>query len=141
MTRFTKNGKILLRFGKCVCMYLNTQQILRKDMRTQNELMANTVSNEINADVRRTVGIIENIKTSVERSCTTDEEIEEYIYSIADAYPETIPTGIYCGLSNGTYIDKMWTGYLRNVPGFRKDLRQKNILTIPWNMWKQANRT
>lgn len=93
----------------CICTYLNTQQILRKDMRTQIELTADTVSNEINADVRRTVGIIENIKASVERSCSSDAEIKEYIYSIADAYPDTIPTGIYCGLSNGTYIDKMWT--------------------------------
>lgn len=26
----------------------------------------------------------------------------------ADAYPEIIPDGIYCGLTNGTYIDKAW---------------------------------
>lgn len=93
----------------CICTYLNTQQIVKKDMGTQIQLTADSVSNEISADVRRTIGIIENIKVSVERFCTTDEEIKAYIYSIADAYPDTIPTGIYCGLTNGTYIDKMWT--------------------------------
>lgn len=115
----------------CICTYLNTQQILTKDMRTQIELTADTVSNEVNADIRRTVGIIENIKTSVERSCSTDKEIKEYIYSISDAYLDTIPNGIYCGLSNGTYIDKMWTPdadwVFEERPWYQQGLKADNV--------------
>lgn len=55
------------------------------------------------------IGLVKNIQTSTEKSCTTSEEIEEYIMSIADAYLDIIPNGIYCGLEDGTYIDKMWT--------------------------------
>lgn len=93
----------------CICTYLNTQQILRKDMRTQIELTADTVSNEMDANIRKTVGIIESVKISAERSCSTEEEIKDYIYNISDVYPDTIPAGVYCGLKDGTFVDKLWT--------------------------------
>lgn len=59
--------------------------------------------------MNQVIGLVKNIQTSTEKSCTTSEEIEEYIMSIADAYLDIIPNGIYCGLEDGTYIDKMWT--------------------------------
>lgn len=115
----------------CICTYLNTQQILRKNLGNQIKLTADSVSNEINADVKNTIGILENIKTSIERSCSTDEEIKDYIYSISDAYPNTIPTGIYCGLCNGTYIDKMWTPdedwVLTERPWYQDGLNADNV--------------
>lgn len=91
------------------CTYQNTKGILKENLESQIALTADTVSNEMNADISKTIGIIGNIQVSIECSCSTDEEIKDYIYSIADAYPEVIPTGIYCGLTSGTYIDKMWT--------------------------------
>ena len=51
---------------------------------------------------------MEHVKISVERSCDTPEEIQDYLYSVADAYLDIIPAGIYGGLETGTYIDKMW---------------------------------
>lgn len=91
------------------CTYQNTKGILKENLESQIALTADTVSNEMNADISKTIGIIGNIQVSIECSCSTDEEIKDYIYSIADAYPEVIPTGIYCGITSGTYIDKMWT--------------------------------
>lgn len=115
----------------CIYTYLNTKQILKKNLGTQIKLTADSVSNEINADVKNTVGIIENIQTSVERSCSTYEEIKDYIYSIADAYPDTIPYGIYCGLCNGTYIDKLWTPdadwVLTERPWYQAGLKADNV--------------
>ena len=115
----------------CMYTYQNTKQILKENLGTQIKLTADSVSNEINADVMNTKGIIENIKTSVERSCSTDEDIKNYIYSIADAYPDTIPVGIYCGLCNGTYIDKLWTPdadwVLTERPWYQDGLKADNV--------------
>lgn len=91
------------------CTYQNTKGILKENLEARVALNADMISNEMKADVSEVIGIIGNIQLSIERSCSTDKEIEDYIYSIADAYPETIPTGIYCGLTSGIYIDKMWT--------------------------------
>ena len=93
----------------CICTYLNTQQILTKNLGTQIELTADTVSNEMDANIKKIVGIIESLKTSAESSCSTEKEIKDYIYSISDAYPDTIPAGVYCGLRDGTFVDKLWT--------------------------------
>lgn len=89
--------------------YQNTKQSLTENLNKQIVLTSDIVSNQLNADLKRTEGIMENIKTSVERSCSDKDEIQDYIYSISDAYPDTIPTGVYCGLTDGTYIDKLWT--------------------------------
>lgn len=64
---------------------------------------------EVLAQIKEEVGLIENIQRSVQNGCSTEQEIHDYIYTVADAYPELIPNGIYCGLESGTYIDKMWT--------------------------------
>ncbi len=67
------------------------------------------LDNEVSKEIRETVGIIGNIKQTVNRTCQSTQDIQEYIYHIADSYLDIIPTGIYCGLTDGTYIDKMWT--------------------------------
>ncbi|MBR1855433.1 MAG: methyl-accepting chemotaxis protein [Lachnospiraceae bacterium] len=71
--------------------------------------VAGEVGYQISANIQRVRGLLENVKTSVERSCDTEEEIQDYIFSVADAYTDIIPAGIYAGMESGTYIDKMWT--------------------------------
>ena len=63
---------------------------------------------EIEAELMHTLGILENVKNSIEGSCESAEDIKKYLYGVTDAYPDIIPTGIYCGLTDGTYIDKLW---------------------------------
>jgi len=64
---------------------------------------------QISKEIGTTVGIINCVRESINRSCSGTADIQAYVYSIADAYPDIIPTGIYCGLEDGTYIDKLWT--------------------------------
>ena len=87
----------------------NTKSILQDNAHEQMSLLTSSVNNEMASEVNQVRGIMENVKTSIEKSCKTDEEIKDYIYGVADAYPDIIPAGIYCGLCNGTYIDKLWT--------------------------------
>lgn len=87
----------------------NTKKILQGKASEQMALITSSVNNEMSADVNRVLGIMENVKTSLNKSCVTEEDIKDYIYSVADAYTDIIPAGIYCGLCSGTYIDKMWT--------------------------------
>lgn len=88
---------------------INTKSILQDNAQEQMSFLTSSVNNQMAAEVNQILGIMENVKTSVEKSCSTDQEIKDYIYGVADAYPDIIPAGIYCGLSNGTYIDKLWT--------------------------------
>ncbi len=87
----------------------NTKKILQKDASEQMMMTTAAVNNDMAAEINRVMGIMENVQTSVEKSCSTPEEIKDYIYGVADAYTDIIPAGIYCGLTNGTYIDKLWT--------------------------------
>ena len=64
---------------------------------------------EISSNIQRVKGLLENVKTSVDRSCETEDDIYNYLFGIADAYLDIIPAGIYGGLESGIYIDKMWT--------------------------------
>lgn len=89
--------------------YSNTKKILQNSSYRQIELSADTIDSKITEDVSTTIGIINSVKETVNRSCESTNEIHDYIFGIADAYPDIIPTGIYCGLEDGTYIDKMWT--------------------------------
>ncbi len=92
-----------------VFTYFNTKEILDENASQQMTLLVSSVNNEMSAELGNVVGVMENVKTSMERSCETNEELQEYLFSIADAYTDVIPAGIYCGLTNGTYLDKMWT--------------------------------
>lgn len=89
--------------------YINTKKIVQNNSYKQIELSADAIDSKISREISTTIGIINNVKETVNRSCDGTDAIQEYIYEIADAYPDTIPTGIYCGLEDGTYIDKMWT--------------------------------
>ncbi len=85
----------------------NTKKILQGKASEQMALVTSDVNNEMSAEVNRVLGIMENVKTSLNKSCTTENDIKDYIYSVADAYTDIIPAGIYCGLCSGVYIDKM----------------------------------
>lgn len=87
----------------------NTKKILQENASEQMSLLTASVNNEMAAQVNRILGIMENVQTSLEKSCASEEQIRDYIYSVADAYTDIIPAGIYCGLCSGVYIDKMWT--------------------------------
>lgn len=87
----------------------NTKKILQRKASEQMALVTSSVNNEMSAEVNRVLGIMENVKTSLNKSCATESDIKDYIYSVADAYTDIIPAGIYCGLCSGVYIDKMWT--------------------------------
>ena len=87
----------------------NTKKILQRKASEQMALLTSSVNNEMSAEVNRVLGIMENVKTSLTKSCASESDIKDYIYGVADAYTDIIPAGIYCGLCNGTYIDKMWT--------------------------------
>ena len=89
--------------------YFTTRTIILKETESKVQNGIDALDYHALSDFNKILGLIENVQCSVERSCQTEEEIKDYIYSIGDAYPETIPTGIYCGLVSGTYIDKMWT--------------------------------
>lgn len=88
---------------------VTTSRIIRETAETNMRELADSTRYEIAAVMSRTLGIMENVKNSVEGSCETTEDVQKYIYGVADAYPDLIPTGIYCGMTDGTYIDKLWT--------------------------------
>lgn len=93
----------------CSVTLLSTKKSTLENSQKQFALHVLKLDNEVSNEFSRMVGIIGNIKQTINRTCDSTQEIQKYIYDIADAYPETIPTGIYCGLEDGTYIDKLWT--------------------------------
>ena len=93
----------------CVLTLIQNSYDFNKDMLKEINLTTELVNSRMSTSMSETLGIMNNVKHSVENGDTTTEGIEKYIYTIADIYPETIPTGIYCGLENGTYIDKLLT--------------------------------
>lgn len=86
-----------------------TNKELKQSLTTEISLTGSVVNKETMASVSQTIGIMDSVKKSIENGNLDTESIKDYLYTVADAYPDTIPTGIYCGLENGTYIDKMWT--------------------------------
>ena len=86
-----------------------TRKIMRDNADEHIREVATSVGHQISADLMMTKGLLQNVKNSVEKSCSNEDEIHDYIYSVADIYTDIIPAGIYCGLESGTYIDKMWT--------------------------------
>ncbi len=93
----------------CIFTLLQTGKELKQNLNTEIELTGKVVDGEIGTSINRTIGIMDNVKKSIENGDLDTESIQEYLYTVADAYPENIPTGIYSGLEDGTYIDKMWT--------------------------------
>lgn len=89
--------------------YGEGKNVVEENFINEIELSQENVNNQMHAELNQVIGLVKNIQTSVEKSCKTYEDIEKYVLSIADAYLDIIPNGIYCGLEDGTYIDKMWT--------------------------------
>lgn len=89
--------------------YGEGKNVVEENFINEIELSQENVNNQMHAELNQVIGLVKNIQTSVEKSCKTSEDIEKYVLSIADAYLDIIPNGIYCGLEDGTYIDKMWT--------------------------------
>lgn len=92
-----------------VFTYSNTRKIVENNSYEQIELVATAIDSKIAKEISTTAGIVNNVKETVNRTCDDTQAIHDYIFGIADAYPDIIPNGIYCGLEDGTYIDKMWT--------------------------------
>ena len=100
---------ILTYFLVFIFTYGESKSVVEDNFISEIEMAQENLGNQMQADLNQVIGLVKNIQTSTEKSCTTSEEIEEYILSIADAYLDIIPNGIYCGLEDGTYIDKLWT--------------------------------
>lgn len=93
----------------CLFTLMQTNKEMKSMLQTEISLTAQVVDGKIRSDISETIGIMDNVKKSVENGDASTSAIQKYLYTVADAYPETIPAGIYCGLEDGTYIDKMWT--------------------------------
>ena len=85
-----------------------SSRVMKESAESNMRELADSTRFEIKSELMHTMGIMENVKNSIEGSCKTTDDIKKYLYGVADAYPEIIPTGIYCGLTDGTYIDKLW---------------------------------
>lgn len=93
----------------CLFTYLNTSNKMQGELENKISLTADLVTEQINGEIEPVIWIIGSVKASINRSCNGKEEVRKYLLGMGDAYPELIPTGIYAGLTDGTYIDKMWT--------------------------------
>lgn len=100
---------ILIFLSVCFVTIFQTNKELKENLNKEITLTGSLVSKEMMAKVSKTIGIMDNVKKSIENGNTDTGSVKEYLYSVADAYPEEIPTGIYCGMEDNTYIDKMWT--------------------------------
>ncbi len=89
--------------------YGESKSVVEQNFMNEIELSQENVNNQMHAELNQVIGLVKNIQTSAEKSCKTTADIQNYIMGIADAYLDIIPNGIYCGLEDGTYIDKMWT--------------------------------
>ena len=100
---------ILSYFMVFMFTYGEAESVVEENMIKQIQISEESINNEMHAELNEIIGLMTNIQTSVEKSCSNTKEIEKYILSVADAYLDVIPNGIYCGLEDGTYIDKLWT--------------------------------
>lgn len=92
-----------------IATYSNTRNVLYENVETEAYEKLQVVDYSVLSDLNSTLGIMNNVKKSTELNCASEEEIQKYMYSVADAYLDIIPNGLYCGLESGTYIDKLWT--------------------------------
>ena len=93
----------------CTMTVVQMNRELKDNLSTEIDLTSQIVEGKISTIVEKTVGIMVNVKKSIENGKSDAASVQEYLYRVADAYPESIPTGIYCGLEEGVYIDKLWT--------------------------------
>lgn len=111
--------------------FLLTKKVIVADKENETKNKIESIDNTIQSRISRIVGLMDNVQKSVNTNCKNEEDIKNYIYSIADAYPETIPNGIYCGLESGTYIDKMWTPdadwVMKDRPWYKEGLASDTV--------------
>lgn len=86
-----------------------TRSLLKQDAEEIMENASTSVNYQVSNDLMQTYGILENVRASIQNFCHSTDEIREYLFSVADQYPDRIPAGIYCGLTDGSYLDKVWT--------------------------------
>lgn len=117
----------------CVFLVINqeSKSVVKNNFIKEIELSSQGINKEMHVEVNKIIGVMMNIQTSVEKSCTTTEEIKKYILSIADAYLDIIPNGIYCGLEDGTYIDKLWEPdadwIMKERPWYKEGLKSDQV--------------
>ena len=108
-----------------------TRNLLRQDAEEIMENASTSVNYHVSNDLMQTYGILENVRASIQNFCHSTDEIREYLFSVADSYPDRIPAGIYCGLTDGTYLDKVWTPdedwVMEERPWYQEGLRSDNI--------------
>lgn len=96
-----------------VVLFLTTSnqasKIFEDDADKYLKISAEKVDYQVSSDLMVTYGIIDNVRKSIQQHCNSTEEAKQYLFSVADQYPDRIPAGIYAGLTNGTYLDKVWT--------------------------------
>ena len=85
---------ILTYFLVFIFTYGESKSVVEDNFISEIEMAQENVGNQMQADLNQVIGLVKNIQTSTEKSCTTSEEIEEYILSIADPYLDIIPNGI-----------------------------------------------
>ncbi|MCR5625248.1 MAG: methyl-accepting chemotaxis protein, partial [Lachnospiraceae bacterium] len=117
-----------------VIMVVTSRHIIKiMNLRAEEQIREVTASTEfeILASVNDVDGILEGVKHSIEESCDTEEEMEEYILNIADAYEDIIPTGIYAGFESGRFVHKLWEptdGWvMKERPWYIKGLEADNV--------------
>ncbi len=93
----------------CILTVMRMNTEITANLNTEIDLTSQLIEEEISTSVSWTIGVMDNVKKSIENGTLEVEAIKDYLYTVADAYPDEIPTGIYCGLEEGTYIDKTWT--------------------------------
>ena len=69
----------------CLMTLMQIDKELQENLKTEIELTGNLVSQKILASINETVGIIDNVKKSVENGNTDVESIKRYLYTVADA--------------------------------------------------------
>lgn len=89
--------------------FLNSQNLIMENVEKQIQTESDSASYHIAQDLSYTVGLMDGVKSSVEKSCNGTKEIQDYLMDVGDAFPDVILNGIYCGMVDGTYIDKTWT--------------------------------
>lgn len=108
-----------------------TRNLLKQDAEEIMENASISVNYQVSNDLMQTYGILENVRASIQNFCHSTDEIREYLFSVADQYPDRIPAGIYCGLTDGSYLDKVWTPdedwVMEERPWYQKGLHSEEI--------------
>ncbi len=87
---------------------LDSESMLRNQAKEQLSEASSSTAFKVSSEILKLKGIMENIKTSVEKTCDDKKEMKKYIEKVSKAYLDIIPGGIYAGFEDGDFIDTMW---------------------------------